>query len=141
MATNFYAHRRITSNQQMELSFFVKHCTTYDELTDVMRQVLNYEYDYKTEDSNYKIHLGRQSSYGFFVFAGSLGNYIDIRNNLKKHLERYLYDWEIVDEDGVVYDFGDFWKKASKKIKPRYVTSDETVIDGHVFTVSKGYWQ
>lgn len=141
MATNFYAHRRITANQQLEISFFVKHCTTHDELTDAIRQVLDYKYDYKTEDSNYKIHLGRQSSHGFFVFAGSLENYIDIRNNLKKNLERYLYDWEIADEDGVVYDFGAFWKRVSKKIKPRYITSNETVIDGHVFTVSKSYWQ
>lgn len=67
--------------------------------------------------------------------------YMEKRNNLKKNLERYLYDWEITDEDGVVYDFGAFWKRVSKKIKPRYITSNETVIDGHVFTVSKSYWQ
>lgn len=141
MATNFYAYKRISPEQQLELMLQTKKAETYDDLMTRIHKILDYEEDYSSQDSNYEIHLGRRSSHNFFVFARKLEDYIDIRNNLKENLKQFLGDnWIIMDEDGIQYEFNRFWMEAAKKIKPRYLTEYEEIINGHVFTTYKSYW-
>lgn len=141
MAVNFYAYKIISPAQQLELMLQTKKAETYDDLMTRIHKILNYEEDYSSQDSNYEIHLGRMSSHNFFVFARKLEDYIDIRNNLKENLKQFLGDdWIIMDEDGIRYEFNCFWSEATKKIKPRYLTEYEEIINGHVFTTYKSYW-
>lgn len=142
MATNFYVNKLLTEEQLLRLGSLPKECATREEFMEKVDALLDYQYDYKTEDSNHHMHLGRRENGGGFVFCGTLEDHIDIRNDFKEHLREFLDGWQIVGADNTLWNFDSFWKMATEKPeKPIGLEPDRKIINGHVFAMWKSYWQ
>lgn len=109
MGTNFYLIHPIPQEKKEELKKFIDSTDDIEDITNAVDDILDTQKNYETEDTRYKIHIGKRSMGWQFLFSRTLEDYCALTRN---GITEWLKTGQIVDEYGEKYSSEDFWKEV-----------------------------
>lgn len=121
MGTNFYLIHPIPQEKKEEFKRKVDSTDNLDEIYDAITEVFGVKEDYRTGDTNYRVHIGKRSCGWQFLFSRAIERHCRLT---EKGIKKWLGTGKIVDEYGDEYTVEEFWKESVEGFKSG-ITSDE----------------